>query len=70
MQVTDNFDITQAVFTVTRDNASSNDTILKELEVVSKDKRLQKDLNLQQLWSFTYKEGNARYIAYIINLAI
>ena len=70
MQVTDDFDITQAVFTVTRDNASPNDTMLEELEIISKEKRLQKDPNLQQPWSFTCKEGNVRCVAYIINLAV
>ena len=37
---------------------------------MSKDKRLQKDLNLQQPWSFTCKEGDVCCIAHIINLAV
>jgi hypothetical protein len=70
LQVTNNFDITQAVFTVTRDNAGPNNTMLQELEATTKEQRLQKDPNLQQPWSFTCKEGDVRCIAHIINLAV
>jgi hypothetical protein len=48
LDITDNLDITQAVFTITCDNASLNNTMLKEVEASTKEKRLQKDLNLQQ----------------------
>jgi len=70
LQVTDDFDITPAIFTVTHDNASPNNTMLKELEAVSEENKLQKDLNLQQPWSFTCKEGDVCCIAHIINLAV
>ena len=70
LQVTDDFDITPAIFTVTCNNASLNNTMLKKLEAISKENRLQKDLNLQQPQFFTCKEGDVCCIAYIINLAV
>ena len=69
-KITNDFDITKAVFIITCDNASPNNTMLQELEVIAKDYKEVRGLDLQQPWLFTYKESDVCYIAYIINLAI
>jgi hypothetical protein len=64
--VTDDYHITSAVFTITRDNASANTVMLAEFEkLASKHKT-----TLQQPWTYTVKEGDVRCIGHIINLAV
>lgn len=64
--VTDDFGITNGVFTITRDNASNNTAMLAEFEIgVCTD-----IVSIQQPWSFTVKEGDVRCMAHIINLAV
>ena len=66
LTVTDDFAITKAIFTVTRDNASNNTVMLTEYEKAS-DSRL---CFIIQPWSFTIKEGDVQCITHIINLAV
>jgi hypothetical protein len=65
--VTDDFDITSAVFTITRDNASSNSVMLEEFEKYA---LLNFKNTLQQPWHFLVEEGDVRCIAHIINIAV
>lgn len=70
LSVTDDFNITEYIFTVTRDNARPNDVMLDTLEAVADQQRSEKPDNLQQPWSFTRKEGDVRCIGHIINIAV
>ena len=54
LTVTDSFSITTSVFTITRDNASNNTTMLMSYEEASKSK----PKTLQQPWGFSVKEGD------------
>jgi hypothetical protein len=64
--VTDDYHITPAVFTVTRDNASANTVMLLEYENLA----CKHETTLQQPWAYTTKEGDVRCIGHIINLAV
>jgi hypothetical protein len=64
--VTNDYKITNGVFTITRDNASNNITMLNEYEIAA----LDAIRPTNQLWSFTVKEGDVCCIAHIINLAV
>ena len=64
--VTDSMDITGAIFTCTRDNASANTVMLTEYEKIASEHQT----STQQPWTFTVREGDVRCIAHIINLAI
>jgi hypothetical protein len=69
-EITNSLKITKAVFTITRDNAASNNTMLNEFEAaVSFYEDRDRDCP-EQLWSFTRKEGDVRCIRHIINLAV
>ena len=63
--VTDNYSISNAIHTVTRDNASSNDLLLRTYEsLVAAGK------TCQQPWPFTVKNGDVRCITHILNLSV
>ncbi|KFY05160.1 hypothetical protein V491_09190 [Pseudogymnoascus sp. VKM F-3775] len=64
--VTDSLDITGAIFTCTRDNASANTIMLSEYEKLASNCQT----STQQPWTFTVKEGDIRCIAHIINIAV
>ncbi|KFX93411.1 hypothetical protein O988_06834 [Pseudogymnoascus sp. VKM F-3808] len=64
--VTDSFEITGAIFTCTRDNASANTVMLSEYEKIASEWQT----SIQQPWTFTVKEGDVRCIAHIINIAV
>ena len=66
INVTDDYSITPAIFTVTRDNASANTVMLLEYEKLASTHLI----SLKQPWTFTAKEGDVRCIGHIINLAI
>ena len=66
MSVTDDYNITPAIFTVTRDNASSNTTMLLEYERLASIA----PTSLKQPWAFIAKAGDVRYIRHIINIAV
>jgi hypothetical protein len=67
-EITDSLKITKAVFTITRDNAALNNTMLNDFEVAAS---FYEDRDsLQQPWSFTCKEGDVRCLGHIINLAV
>jgi hypothetical protein len=70
LSVTNDFNITKYVFTITRDNATPNNLMLDLFEETAKEQQLEKPDNLQQLWSFTRKEGDVRCIRHVINLAV
>ena len=54
--VTDSFEITGAIFTCTRDNASTNTVMLAEYEKLASEGWP----TIQQPWKFTVKEGDVR----------
>lgn len=64
--VTDSLEITSAIFTCTRDNASANTVMLAEYEKLASEHQA----SIQQPWKFTVKEGDVRCIAHIINIAV
>ena len=67
IDTTNDFNITRAVFTVTRDNASANTVMLTEFKNRSSQTT---SYSIQQPWTFTTREGDVRCIAHIINLAV
>jgi hypothetical protein len=70
LAITNNFNITTTVFTVTQDNASANDVMLDEFEAELYNKRVSMADWPKQPWNFTQKEGDVRCIEHIINLAV
>ena len=56
--VIDDYGITPAVFTITRDNASAHTTMLSEYENLA----CKNETTLQQQWAYTTKEGDVRCI--------
>ncbi|KFY93464.1 hypothetical protein V498_04415 [Pseudogymnoascus sp. VKM F-4517 (FW-2822)] len=64
--VTDSLEITGAIFTCTRDNASTNIVMLAEYKKLAS----KGWPTIQQPWKFTVKEGDVRCIAHIINIAV
>jgi hypothetical protein len=70
LDITNSFGVTQAVFTITRDNASANDVMLDNIEAETYNSRMSLLDLVEQLWSFTQKEGDVRCIGHIINLAV
>ena len=64
--MTDSMEITGAIFTCTRDNASANTVMLTEYEKIASEHQT----STQQPWTFTVREGDVRCIAHIINLAV
>jgi hypothetical protein len=70
LKATNDFNITEYIFTVTRDNASPNNAMLDQFEATAEEQREGKPNNLQQPWSFTRKEGDVRCIGHVINLAV
>ena len=67
INVTNDYSITPAIFTVTRDNASTNTTMLLEYEKLA---ALTHPITLKQPWAFTAKAGDVRCIRHIINIAV
>jgi hypothetical protein len=53
LEITDSLRITQAVFIITRDNASSNNTMLDEFEAQVEESKRSKPDWPEQPWSFT-----------------
>jgi hypothetical protein len=66
MNIIDDYSITLAIFTVTRDNAFTNTIMLSEYEKLAYNCLV----SLKQPWPFIVKEGDVHYIKHIINLAI
>ena len=66
INVTDDYSITPAIFTVTRDNASTNTTMLLEYEKLAS----AQPVTLKQPWAYTAKAGDVRCIGHIINIAV
>ena len=64
--ITDDLECTNAVFTVTRDNASSNDVMLREFERLTQPTAT---TTTRYPTHFTCNIGDIRCIAHIINLA-
>ncbi len=70
VSITNDFNITKYIFTITRDNAKLNNTMLDLLEAIIDQQRYEKLDNLQQPQSFTQKESDVRYIRHVINIAV
>lgn len=66
LQVTEEFEITKSIFTVTRDNAAPNNVMLRHFEIAA----ALGDNSLYHPWTFKVVEGDVRCIAHIINLAV
>jgi hypothetical protein len=62
----DDYSITPAIFTVTRDNGSTNTTMQLESEKLASTN----PISLKQPWAFTAKAGDVRCIGHIINIAV
>ena len=71
-QITEHFGITEAVMTVTRDNASPNDTMLKDYErrVNEKYKTLSSGDQCCYCLKFNRTDGDVRCCAHIYNIAV
>jgi hypothetical protein len=67
-EITESLKIAKAVFTITQDNASSNNTMLDDFEVAAS--FYEDGVSVQQPWSFTCKEGDVRCLRHIINFAV
>jgi hypothetical protein len=67
-EITNSLKITKVVFTITRDNAAPNNTMLCNFEAAAS--FYEDDNSLQQPWSYTCKEGDVRCLGHIINLAV
>jgi Domain of unknown function (DUF4413) len=68
--ITDSFGITHAVFSITQDNASPNDTMLSNFESEAYTQRRASPVSPQHPWSFTRKDGDIQCLGHIINLAV
>lgn len=64
IDITDYFEVTGSVFTISRDNASSNDVILREFEAEASLLQIDGPNHLEQPWAFTQKEDDVRYKVY------
>jgi hypothetical protein len=69
-EITNSLEITPAVFTVTRDNAAPNNSMLDEFESLVEEYRKLMPDSPQQPWSFTQKQGDIRCLGHVINLAV
>ena len=69
-KITNLLKITKAVFTITRDNVASNNTMLNEFEAATSFYEDRDGDCPEQPWRFTRKEGDVRCIGHIINLAV
>jgi hypothetical protein len=58
VKITDSFDITHAIFTVTRDNASANDVMLSNFESEAYTQRMASPVSAQHPWNFKVKDGD------------
>ena len=72
VEVTDRFDITQSILSVTRDNASPNNTMLEEFEKLVHERYETLTPRDQAYFSlkFTRREGDVRCVAHIYNIAV
>jgi hypothetical protein len=70
LKATNNFNITEYIFTVIQDNILPNNAILDQFEATAEEQYKGKPNNLQQPWSFTRKEGDIYCIGHVINLAV
>ena len=72
LEVTNRLGITCAVMSVTRDNASPNDTMLEEFEAVvaSQWEHMEEEDQLSFCCKFNRKEGDVRCCAHIYNIAV
>jgi hypothetical protein len=70
LKITDSFQLTKAIFTVTRDNASSNDVMLANFESNAYHQRMASPNSPEFLWNFTKREGDIRCLGHIINIGV
>lgn len=72
IKVTDFFDITKAVFTITHDNATANDILVHEFEsqVQAKWELMSEEDQARFSLRFTVQKGSIRCSAHIVNLAV
>src|ERR1700726_2360622 len=67
--ITNSFSVTHSIFTVTRDNAVSNDVMLANFESKVYTQRIA-SFSVKHSWSFKVKDGDIRCLRHIINLAV
>jgi hypothetical protein len=72
LKVTDYYDITKAVFTITHDNAGPNDTLLREFEAkVEENYQGMNELDqAKYMLRFKISFGSIRCCAHVLNLAV
>lgn len=66
VKVTNDFGITSSIFTITRDNATNNDSMLNSFEGATDGIKY----TALQPWGFSRKYGDVRCMAHILNLAV
>ena len=69
-EITDSLEITPTVFTITRDNAAPNNSMLDKFESLVEEYKKLMPNSPQQPWSFTRKQGDIRCLGHVINLAV
>jgi len=63
--ITDEYGISDAIHTITRDNASANDLLLRTYESLVATRQTE-----QQPWPFTVRNGDVRCITHVLNLSV
>ena len=70
LSVTDLYNVSSAILSITRDNASANNVMISNIECSLNERQNLLQPNLQQPWAFKQEEGDIRCIAHIINIAV
>lgn len=72
VKVTDFFDITKAIFTITHDNTTANDVMVQdfEAEVQNKWELMSEEDQARFSLRFTAQKGSIRCAAHVVNLII
>ena len=72
--MTNSYHCTHAIISVTRDNASVNDTMLEEFEAVVaegwEDLTEEEQMVHPKNFQFTRKEGDVRCVSHVYNIAV
>ncbi len=71
-KITDTFDITKAIISITHDNASVNDALLDEFKVIAEERfELMNDADQSRFFlRFKASSGRVRCSAHILNLTV
>lgn len=72
LEITDRFDITSSIISITRNNASPNNTMLEEFEAVVEERweQMEEAEQVDKFLRFNRIKGDVRYYAHIYNIAV